>query len=357
MENMVNMEKLDISFWKNKKVLVTGHTGFKGSWLTIWLNSMGANTHGISLKPEQNPSLFKTANVVNICNSFFCDIRDYEKFKKIIKEIKPDIIFHLAAQPLVKVGYESPINTFSTNIMGSVNILNISRDIDNLKSFILITTDKVYKNNEWTYPYRENDSLGGSDPYSSSKASVELILNSFRESFFKDKNIKLFSVRAGNVIGGGDWSKHRIIPDAIRAWESNNCLEIRRPYFIRPWQHVLEPIFGYLLLAQKSFKREGLENAYNFGPNSSELISVKQLIELSSKYYENAKFVFNDKNLFQETGTLLLDNSLAKRDIEYLPRWDVFKSVEKTIKWYRKFYSGAQAYELCLSDIKAFENK
>ena len=321
------------------------------------MNSLGADTYGISLEPEQNPSLFEIANVFNLCKSFFCDVRDYEKIKKLIKEIKPDIIFHLAAQPLVKVGYEFPINTLSTNIMGSVNIFNISREIDNLKSLIVITTDKVYKNKNWNYPYRENDLLGGADPYSSSKAAVELILTSFRESYFKDRNIKLLSVRAGNVIGGGDWSKYRLIPDAIRAWESNRSLEIRRPDFIRPWQHVVEPIYGYLLLAQQSFKRKDLENAYNFGPNSSELITVRQLIEIGSEYYDNAKFIFSDRSLFKETGILLLDNSLAKRDIGYSPRWDVFKSVEKTIKWYKNFYSGAQAYELCLNDIKAFEKE
>ena len=199
-------------------------------------------------------------------------------FVKNIKIINPDVILHLFAQPLVKESYEDPLKTYSTNIMGSINVLNISREIKNLKSIIVITTDKVYKNREWSYAYRENDELGGFDPYSSSKAALEMIINSYRESYFKKQGVRIYSARAGNVIGGGDWSKYRLIPDIVRAWESNELLEIRRPYFIRPWQHVLESLYGYLLLTQISFEKDDLNNAYNFGPDTSESLSVKGLL-------------------------------------------------------------------------------
>ena len=351
---MVN-SKIDKHFWKNKNILVTGHTGFKGSWLTICLKTLGANIYGISLEPDQELSLFNSAKISRFCDSILCDIRDYEKLKKNIEKINPYIIFHLAAQPLVKESYLKPLETFSTNIMGSVNILNISRELKNLKSLVTITTDKVYKNKEWDFPYREIDELGGVDPYSASKASVELVINSYRESFYKAKNIKLLSARAGNVIGGGDWSKFRLIPDAIRAWESNNCLEVRRPDYIRPWQHVLEPIYGYLLLAQSSSRNNNLNESYNFGPSTSELITVKEVINFSSKFYKNSKFKFNETNSFYESGKLLLENSLANRDLGYYPRWNVYEGIERTINWYKNFYEGKNAYELCLRDIKEFQ--
>nr|WP_075440438.1 CDP-glucose 4,6-dehydratase [Prochlorococcus marinus] len=355
MENMVKTNKLEKSFWKGKKVLVTGHTGFKGSWLTIWLNQIGAKVYGISLAPDQKPSLFEKAGISRYCKSIICDIRDYENTNHYIKEINPEIIFHLAAQPLVKESYENPLNTFSTNIMGSINILNISRNIKNLKTLIVITTDKVYKNKEWDFPYRENDELGGSDPYSASKASLEIIINSFRESFFKDKKVNIFSARAGNVIGGGDWSKDRLIPDTIKAWKSSSFLNIRRPDFIRPWQHVLEPLFGYMLIAQHSNKECFLKKAYNFGPNTSELITVRELVEISKKYIQDLKVKFNYEDTFHESGKLLLENSLAKKDLGYCPRWDLEKTIKRTIEWYKGFYEGNDAFDLCLKDIYFFE--
>ena len=354
MENLVVSNNLDKTFWKNKKVLLTGHSGFKGSWLTIWLNILGAKIYGISLKPITTPSLFYSAKVAKICNSIFCDIRNYENLDKYIKEINPDIIFHLAAQPLVKESYKLPINTFSTNIMGTANLLNICREIENLKNIIVITTDKVYKNKDWDYPYRETDELGGSDPYSSSKAATEIIINSFRESYFQEKNISLITARSGNVIGGGDWSEDRLIPDAIRAWESDQYLEIRRPSFIRPWQHVLEPLYGYLLIAQNSFNKNYLKNSYNFGPNTSELISVREIINLASQFYENPKISFKNDNLFHETNKLLLENTLAKKDLSYFPRWNIYKGVEETIKWYKSYYQAKDSLDLCIGNINNF---
>ena len=355
MENLVKIKKLEKSFWKDKKVLITGHTGFKGSWLTIWLNQIGAKVYGISLPPDQKPSLFEKANISRFCESIICDIRDYQKTESYIKKINPDIIFHLAAQPIVKESYKNPLNTFSTNIMGSINILNISRNISNLKTLIVVTTDKVYKNKEWDYPYRETDELGGSDPYSASKASVEIIINSFRESFFKDKKVNILSARAGNVIGGGDWSKDRLIPDTIKAWQSSSYLNIRRPDFIRPWQHVLEPLFGYLLMAQYSYKRFSLKKSYNFGPNTSELISVRELVEISKKYIQDLKVKFNHQDTFHESGKLLLENSLARKDFGYSPRWGIEKNLKRTMEWYKEFYQGSDAFDLCLKDIEFFE--
>ncbi len=355
MENLVKTNKIEKSFWEGKKVLITGHTGFKGSWLTIWLNNLGAKVYGISLSPNQKPSLFEKANLERYCDSIICDIRDYENTEKQINSINPEIIFHLAAQPLVKESYQNPLNTYSTNIMGSINILNISRNIENLRTLIVITTDKVYKNKEWDYPYRESDELGGSDPYSASKASLEIVINSFRESFFKDKKVNLLSARAGNVIGGGDWSKDRLIPDTIRAWQSNKHLNIRRPDFVRPWQHVLEPLFGYLLMAQNSYNKLYLKKSYNFGPNTSELITVRELVEISKKYIQDLKVKFNNEETFHESGKLLLENSLAKKDLGYVPRWDINISIRRTIEWYKNFYSGSNAYDLCFKDIYFFE--
>ena len=238
--------------------------------------------------------------------------------------------------------------------MGTANLLNICREIKNLKNIIVITTDKVYKNKDWDYPYRETDQLGGSDPYSSSKAATEIILTSFRESYLQEKNISLISARAGNVIGGGDWSEDRLIPDAVKAWESNQCLEIRRPNYIRPWQHVLEPLYGYLLIAQNSFNKNNLKNSYNFGPNTSELISVREIINLASQFYENPKISFKNDNLFHETNKLLLENSLAKKDLSYFPKWDVYKGVEETIKWYKSYYQSKDSLDLCISNINNF---
>ena len=238
-------------FFRGRRVLITGHTGFKGSWLTFWLARLGADITGISLAPVKDPNLFSLADIESLCDHHICDIRDLEGVTSIIHKVQPEIVFHLAAQPLVRASYREPVDTFSTNIMGSVNLLDALRHVECVKSIVMVTTDKVYHNQEQLYPYTEEDRLGGVDPYSASKAASELVIASYRESYLINKGVAVSTARAGNVVGGGDWSEDRLIPDAVNAWQGNDILEIRRPDAIRPWQHVLEPLFGYMQLATK----------------------------------------------------------------------------------------------------------
>ena len=354
---MNNQTLIRRSFWENKSVVVTGHTGFKGSWLTICLERLGAKVLGISLEPDSNPCLFNAAKISNICNSILCDIRDYKKLENILSEFNPEIVFHLAAQPLVGESYKDPIKTYSTNLMGSINILEVSRSLTSLKSLVIVTTDKVYKNKEWCYPYRENDELGGFDPYSSSKAATEIAVASYRDSFFKDKNLSITTARAGNVIGGGDWAADRLIPDAIRAWRTNEELVIRHPDFIRPWQHVLEPIYGYLLLAQATYGNISLNGAYNFGPQNNDFISVKRLLEIASDYNMRPSIKYLEEPTYHESNNLVLDYSHSMQTLGYKPRWTIRKSIENTISWYKKYYSGENVMISCLDDINEFFRK
>tara|TARA_Y100001968_G_scaffold322290_1_gene358102 strand:+ start:4224 stop:5270 length:1047 start_codon:yes stop_codon:yes gene_type:complete len=344
------------TFWKDKSVLITGHSGFKGSWLTIWLESLGAKVCGVSLEPTQKDCLFNYSSINKLCKSYICDIRELEKLKNIIVDFNPHIIFHLAAQPLVKEGYKDPVNTYSTNVMGTVNIIQIARYLPRLQSLVVITTDKVYKNKEWKYPYRENDELGGYDPYSSSKAATEIAVSSFRDSFFKNKSLSITTARAGNVIGGGDWSPDRLIPDAIRAWRSSQKLIIRHPSFIRPWQHVLEPLYGYLLLAQCSYGEPSFNGAYNFGPKTDELITVKRLLEIACEFELKLEIDYIEQLSFHESSNLVLENSLSMDALGYKPRWEIRKSLKKTIDWYKDFYSDKNSLKLCIEDINDFLN-
>ncbi|MFY8051770.1 MAG: CDP-glucose 4,6-dehydratase, partial [Armatimonadaceae bacterium] len=255
-------------FWNGKRVVITGHTGFKGSWLTLWLSQLGAKVTGIALEPCTTPSIFNEANIAECCDHHVCDIRDAAKTASLIKAANPEIIFHLAAQPLVRLSYREPLETFASNVMGTANVLNALRECPDCRTAVMITTDKVYHNREWAWPYREDDTLGGHDPYSASKAACEIVINSFRQSFLNDAGVAVASVRAGNVIGGGDWSEDRLIPDAVRAWTSGQTLSIRRPDSVRPWQHVLEPLRGYIELAEKLHETPSLAGAYNFGPRT-----------------------------------------------------------------------------------------
>ena len=354
---MVKKELLDRSFWEGKSVLITGHTGFKGSWLTIWLEMLGAKVCGVSLKPLETTSLFESANISTLCESYICDIRDINKLANIVQTFNPNIIFHLAAQPLVRESYKDPINTFSTNVMGTVNLLEVAKTLPRLNSLVVITTDKVYKNKEWIYPYRENDELGGFDPYSASKAASEIAVSSFRDSFFKDKKLSITTARAGNVIGGGDWSADRLIPDAIRAWRKNEELIIRHPSFIRPWQHVLEPLSGYLLLSQLSYGNNKYNGAYNFGPKTDEFITVKKLLEIAYelKLQPNIKYI-EDTN-YHESRHLVLKSSLANQTLGYKPRWTIRQSIKRTIDWYQKFYSDQNTLKICLDNISEFMSR
>ncbi|WP_319559823.1 CDP-glucose 4,6-dehydratase [Marispirochaeta sp.] len=347
---------LNPSFWKSKKVLVTGHTGFKGAWLTLWLQRLGADVTGIGLKPETEPNLFTCAKIEKLLKSYICDIRDDKKIAKIVQECSPDIAFHLAAQALVRKGYRKPKSTFSINVQGTVNILDSLRSVDNLRVVVAVTTDKVYKNIEHSYPYRETDSLGGYDPYSASKAAAEIAIACYRDSFFKEAGVSLSSVRAGNVIGGGDWAEDRLIPDAVRSWSNRFPLNIRRPDSIRPWQHVLEPLFGYMRTAEITWDNPGLADAYNFGPETNEAATVRQAIELARKYYSyNAVKWAKVPEGPHEAGWLSLEIAKARTVLGVAPRWSLDTAIEKTMTWYSNFLAGEKAGSLCYTDIEDFE--
>ena len=346
----------DDSFWKNKKVLVTGHSGFKGSWLVIWLNKLGAKVSGISLTPETKPNLFTEANIEKICHSQFIDIRNLEKVKAQILSIQPQIIIHMAAQPLVRESYKSPISTFETNVIGTVNILESIQYCNSVEAAILITTDKVYKNNEDGKPYSEDDQLGGHDPYSASKAAAEIVIESYKKSFFDERNISISSARAGNVIGGGDWSKDRLIPDLIRSWQTNSTLNVRNPDSVRPWQHVLEPLAGYLFLAEDTFQNLELCGPYNFGPCKKDIGSVKDVVTIADSHLGLLDIDFLDENNGpHEANLLFLDTYKSNSILNFEPSWDMKESVLKTTNWYKSYYEDNSALSLCELDIIEFE--
>lgn len=342
-------------FWNGKKVLITGHSGFKGSWLSIWLNKLGASVTGVSLEPSTTPNLFNEANIKTMCDSSFLNICKLKEITSKIKSAQPEILIHMAAQPLVRKSYEEPINTFEVNILGTANILEAMRSTNSIRTAIMITTDKVYKNNEDGRSYAEDDQLGGHDPYSSSKAGAEIIINSYRSSFLEDK-ISISSARAGNVIGGGDWSPDRLIPDAVKAWQANIDLNIRNPAAVRPWQHVLEPLSGYLLLAEDTFNESKLTGAYNFGPNKQGAASVKSVIRITKEILNISNINFMSESQGpHEANLLFLDINKATSLLNFQPKWNLQESVEKTVNWYKAYYDGVNALSLCESDIDAYE--
>jgi CDP-glucose 4,6-dehydratase len=340
------------------KFLVTGHTGFKGSWLSLWLNKLGADITGLSLSPIGDKNLYSLLNLNKKVNSNYIDIRDFNEVKSLVKKIKPEIIFHLAAQPLVRASYKNPIETYSTNVMGSVNVLEAIRHYDFVKSLIMVTTDKVYLNKECQWPYREDNRLGGFDPYSASKSATELIVDSYRKSFLNDAGISVSTARAGNVIGGGDWSEDRLIPDLMRALENSGIVEIRSLNSIRPWQHVLEPLLGYIILAEKTYSNLELARAFNFGPDESDAKSVFEIVtmveNLTGKFLINNRTSHNKGHQFHEAGILMLDTSLSNSLIKIVPRWTTKTAIEKTVNWYTKELVGNNAEDLCNRDIDSY---
>jgi CDP-glucose 4,6-dehydratase len=347
---------MSADFWRNKRVLLTGHTGFKGGWLAIRLERLGAKVTGISLAPSTSPSLFNLANIEHICASHIQDIRDQKAIAQLVKLARPEIVFHLAAQPLVRASYQDPLGTYCTNVMGTANLLDALRFVDSCKVAVLATTDKVYKNNEWLYPYREDDALGGHDPYSASKAACEIIICSYRDAFLKDRGVAIASARAGNVIGGGDWSPDRLFPDALRAWQSADKLEIRHPEAIRPWQHVLEPLHGYLTLAQKLWHKPALADAYNFGPCTHEAASVRDVVQLARQFYGKGDVHFDESvHGPHEASYLALETAKARQILNVSSRWSLSESVANTMSWYRDQHAGADARSLCIAQIAAYE--
>jgi CDP-glucose 4,6-dehydratase len=354
MENL-GMRLPQPDFWRGKKVLITGHTGFKGAWLATWLNRMGAQVYGISLAPETQPNLYESANISKIAGSTFCDIRNATEISARLARFEPDIVFHLAAQALVLRSYEQPLETFQTNVIGTANVLNAIHSIGQTRVAIIVTTDKVYDNLELLVPFCEDDKLGGHDPYSASKAAAEILVASFRNSFFT-KKAALSTARAGNVMGGGDWSEYRLIPDAVKAWTKGQTLVVRNPASVRPWQHVLEPLAGYLILAEMTWETPTLAAAFNIGPDPHDVATVEAVVTLAQNSFGKGAFVISDgESKKHEAVHLALNNSKARRELNVSPRWKLATAVQRTMAWYRKFNEGASAANLCNDDIDAFE--
>lgn len=343
------------TFWRGRRVLLTGHTGFKGGWLAMMLHRLGAEVTGIGLAPNTTPSLYEVADVTDICQSRFCDIRDREALTRLVREARPEVVLHLAAQPLVRASYREPVETFATNVMGTVHLLEALRGAADCRVAVMVTTDKVYENREWPWPYREVDALGGHDPYSASKAASEIAIASYRTAFLREAGIALASARAGNVIGGGDWSEDRLLPDAVRAWQADKALVIRNPASVRPWQHVIEPLVGYLVLAQALWERPDLAGPWNFGPDTSQSASVRDVIEIARCAWGEADVVYGENTGPHEAGRLTLETAKARELLDVRPRWDLEESVRRTVVWYRRLQEGAPARALCEDDIAAWE--
>lgn len=351
-DNMVNQD-----FWKGKKVFLTGHTGFKGSWLSLWLSSMGALVKGYALEPETSPALFEEAGISGLIDSEIGDIRNFETLSKSLNSFNPDILIHMAAQPLVRLSYKEPVETYATNVMGTVHVMEAARTCSNLKAIVSVTTDKCYENKEWHWGYRENEAMGGHDPYSSSKGCAELVTSAYRSSFFhKEGDAAVASARSGNVIGGGDWSEDRLIPDILKAFEKSQPVIIRNPLSTRPWQHVLEPLSGYLMLAEALYK-EGNKfgEAWNFGPNDQDCRPVNWILDKMVKYWGgNSSWELDKNNNPHEAGFLKLDCSKAKGRLNWEPKWDLDTTISLIVNWHQEWLAGKNIQQQCLKEIEAF---
>jgi len=351
-----------VNIFKDKKVLITGHTGFKGSWLATWLNMKGAKVHGIALNPHSQPSNFDISCISEITeSSHINDIKDLDVIKNIVNEIQPDFIFHLAAQALVKESYINPVNTMATNAIGTINILEALKGLSKCIC-ILVTSDKCYKNNEWVWGYREQDELGGEDPYSASKAMAEIAINSYFKSFFEgNPDLLIGSARAGNVIGGGDWSNDRIIPDAMKQWSADEVLQIRMPQATRPWQHVLEPLSGYIRMAEALHKKEIKSgSSYNFGPPKESNRTVGELVERLSALVTNKECIvdLDQSSKIKESNLLHLCTDKAHDELHWKPKLNFSETLDFTSKWYMEFYSGNKNMrQVSEKQIELFENK
>jgi CDP-glucose 4,6-dehydratase len=345
-------------FWAGKRVLVTGHTGFKGGWLALWLQKAGARVFGFSTLPPTEPNLFTVAKVQEgLEGHLIADIRDAEALSAAVRHSLAEIVFHLAAQPLVRYSYANPLETFSVNVMGTAQLLEVIRTSPSVRAVVNVTTDKCYENKEWVWGYRENEPLGGRDPYSGSKACSELVTTVYRESFLAQQGVHVATARAGNVIGGGDWAVDRLVPDFFRAYVAGRILEVRHPEAIRPWQHVLEPLSGYLLLAERLFTDgHSRTGAWNFGPEPAQARSVRWILErlqaeLAAVTWKEASGV-----KVHEAHYLKLDSSKAQAELGWQPRWDLEQALARTAQWYLSWRSGGDLRELCLQQIAAYES-
>ena len=350
------MESLVLSvFWKDKRVLLTGHTGFKGSWLALWLRSMGAEVFGFSLAPDTTPSLFEQLGLEQLISHTVGDIRDAEALSAHIDFCKADVVFHLAAQPLVLRGYQESPLTWGTNVMGTVNLLEGLRKAGRDCSVVVVTTDKVYENLETNHLYTEDDRLGGLDPYSASKAGTEMVAHSYRFVMGQEKlPIRLACARAGNVIGGGDWADNRLVPDILRAVANNQSVHTRNPQSVRPWQHVLEPLAGYIQLAENLSGDQPLETAFNFGPEPSDNRTVKDVIQTALKYWQGEFHEADVPNAPHEAGLLMLSVDKAKASLNWEPKWDFETTIAKTMEWYKLVHEGASPIEVTQRQISEF---
>ncbi len=347
----------DSKFWDQKKVLITGHTGFKGAWLTLWLADKGAHICGVALEPEDDPALFNQFGLQTRIDHRIGDIRSPGLLEELVAEVQPQVVFHMAAQSLVRRSYKDPLSTWGTNVMGSANLLHALMQIDKICAVVSVTTDKVYQNREWVYAYRETDRLGGHDPYSASKAANELLASSWRDALLEGTGVRLATARAGNVIGGGDWAEDRILPDMMRAAANGDTVAIRNPASVRPWQHVLEPLQGYMTLAQQLYlsDQSSLQSAFNFGPNASAQRSVGELVAEVREHW------FVDVNQPEqidaphEAKLLSLAIEKAQAELNWHPRWTFETAVEQTVHWYREVNSDADPVALAREQIAAYE--
>jgi len=349
---------IDKGFWKGRRVFVTGHTGFKGSWLCMWLHELGAEVKGVALEPPTTPSLFNEARVAELVGSEIGDIRDLGRVTQSIHDFQPEILIHMAAQPLVRYSYDAPIETYAVNVLGTAHVLEAAKTCGSIKSVVSVTTDKCYENKEWVWAYRENEPMGGHDPYSSSKGCAELVTASYRRSYYEQKGIGLASARAGNVVGGGDWALDRLIPDILRAFEKEQPVVIRSPSATRPWQHVLEPLSGYLALAQRLFEKPGdFAEGWNFGPNEEDAKPVSWILDRMVDAWPGSSWQLDQvTNNPHEANYLKLDISKAKSKLHWQPTWDLKHTLENIVQWHRAWLSGDDMQEFSKNEINEFMN-
>jgi len=346
---------IDQDFWQGKRVFLTGHTGFKGSWLSLWLTSLGATVKGYALSPPTIPSLFNEAKIDSIIDSQIGDIRDQDTLHNSMTIFNPDVLIHMAAQPLVRYSYDAPIETYEVNVIGTVKVLEVARSCINLKAIVNITTDKCYENDGRSQGYKENDPMGGHDPYSSSKGCAELVTSAYRRSFLQGQSIGLASVRAGNVIGGGDWADDRLIPDILRSFEKNEPVVIRNPKATRPWQHVLEPLSGYLILAQKLYEnQEDCAEGWNFGPNEQDVKPVDWILDKMISKWPNSSWEFDQNSNPHEAVFLKLDITKAESKLGWQPVWGLSHTLEKIIDWHRAWLDKEDMQAVCLVEIEEY---
>lgn len=347
------------NIYNGKRVFITGHSGFKGSWLTLWLLSLGAKVCGYSLEPNTHPSMFEELRIYGFCNSEYGNILNSAHLEEVMKQFNPDIVFHLAAQPLVRLSYKEPKLTYETNVMGTLNVLEVARKCKSVKAFVNVTTDKCYENNEINRGYKEDDAMGGYDMYSSSKGCAEILSSSFRRSFLQEKeSYALATARAGNVIGGGDWAEDRLVPDCIRYINSGEKIEIRNPLATRPWQHVLEPLSGYLLLGQKLLEDgEKYAEAFNFGPDEESVLTVSEVAQKVCECYGSGEVVVHKKDDLHEANLLMLNIEKAKNILGWIPTYNADEAIQKTIEWYKHFYKNdVDMYDFTMSQIEDYED-